>query len=412
VTALKAADGGRGAWPGNTVDGSRVVAIRAQSHLEGRNVGATRCTGAGRRDQSRGAHESWANQETHTVWVGSSLLIAKRSVPACKIPPATTTTLASMQVLTRIDEARVRELLAADEFFWLDLEAHSEDDIQTVARLFELEPLAVDDLHDISHSRARLHTYDGYMLLVYFAARPHTGIAETPEGLLLGVKLLVSGSYVVTIHMDPCDQLKELQARYERGASGSEEFVVFTILDSLTDSFFPVMSQIGDEIDDLEEEVIKVAKEEELETSRHIKRELIFLRTAINSQRDLFGRITDEIDSLPGLEQDARGHFRNTYDHLIRLSELNDNYRELLASVRDIYVSTVSNRLNEIMKRLTIVATLFLPLTFVTGFFGQNFRWMVDHVDSFASFAIFGIGSLLVAVVLFLVLVRRSESIG
>jgi len=316
-----------------------------------------------------------------------------------------------VQVLTQLDEQTIRELLAHDEFFWLDLTGPSQDEVSTIARLLELEPLAVDDLHDVSHSRARLHTYGDYMLLVYFAARPHTGTAESPEDLLLGVKLLVSGRYVVTIHKDPSDELNDLRGRYERGASGSEEYVVFTILDALTDSFFPVMDQIGDEIDELEEEVIQVAQKSELERSRHIKRELIFLRSTINSQRDLFGRITDEIETLPGLEQDARGHYRNTYDHLIRLSELNDNYRELLASVRDIYVSTVSNRLNEIMKRLTVVATLFLPLTFLTGFFGQNVAWMVKHVDSLAAFLVFGVGSCLAAIVIFAILVRRSETI-
>jgi magnesium transporter len=316
-----------------------------------------------------------------------------------------------MQVLTALDEARITELRARDEFFWLDLTAPADSDLETLARLFELDPLAVDDIHDPSHERARLHPYGDYMLIVYFAARPHSGIAESAKELMLEVRLLVSGSYVVTLHEEPCDALAELQSRYERGARGSEEFVVYTILDALTDSFFPVLSEVGEEIDGLEEDVIRVAKEEELERSRHIKRELIFLRTTINSQRDLFSRITNEIDNLPGLEQDARDHYRNTYDHLIRLAELNDNYRELLASVRDIYVSTVSNRLNEIMKRLTVVATLVLPLTFITGFFGQNFKWMTDHVESFASFAGFGLGLLLVSVVVFWVWVRRSEAI-
>jgi magnesium transporter len=315
-----------------------------------------------------------------------------------------------MQVLTSLDEAQIKELHARDEFFWLDLTGPTDSDKEALARVLELDTLALDDLHDVSQTRARLNTYGDYMLIVFFAAKPHTGRADSALDLLIEVHLLVSGGYVVSIHREPCDELAQLRSRFERGARGSEGFVVYTILDALTDSFFPVMSDIGDEIDELEEEVIRVAKEDELERSRHIKRELIFLRTTINSQRDLFSRITDEIETLPGLELDARDHFRNTYDHLIRLSELNDNYRELLASVRDIYVSTVSNRLNEIMKRLTVVATLFLPLTFTTGFFGQNFKWMVDHIDTFAAFAGFGIGSLVTALVIFFILVRRSEA--
>src|SRR5262249_43911177 len=163
----------------------------------------------------------------------------------------------------------------------------------------------------------------------------------------------------------------DLQKRIERDKRSSEESIVFSILDALTDTLFPVLSKIGDEIDDLEEDVFRDARPEQLEKTRHIKRELIFFRSTINSQRDLFGRLTNEIEDLPGLEPDEKHHYRNTYDHLIRLSELTDNYRELLTGVRDIYVSNVSNRLNEIMKTLTVIATVFLPLTFLTGFFGQ-----------------------------------------
>jgi magnesium transporter len=316
-----------------------------------------------------------------------------------------------MQVMTTLDQARIKELRARDEFFWLDLTGPSDADKEQLARVLELHALARDDLRDAGAAQARLHTYGDFMLIVYFAAKAHTGNADSPRDLLIEVHLLVSGSYVVTIHHESSDQLEQLRSRFQRGAEGSEEFVVYTILDALTDSFFPVMSTIGEEIDDLEEQVIQSAKEEALQHSRHIKRELILFRTTINSQRDIFGRMTDEIETLPGLQQDARDHFRNTYDHLIRLSELNENYRELLASVRDIYISSVSNRLNEIMKRLTVVATLFLPLTFITGFFGQNFGWLVDHIDTFTTFALWGFGTLLVAVVIFLVLVRRSEQI-
>jgi magnesium transporter len=337
----------------------------------------------------------------------------RASTPTVAIDRATAhgSRLAGVQVLTTLDVARIRELLEKEEFFWLDLTDPSDSHLETLTQLLSLEALAVDDLRDPSHYRARLHTYGEHMQIVFFAARAHARTAESPSELMLEVKLLVSGDWVVTIHEESRDDLKQVQSRFERGAKGSEEYVVYTILDVLTDSFFPLMSQIGDEIDDLEDEVIRDATEDQLERSRHIKRELIFLRTAINSQRDLFGRITDEIDTLPGLEQDAKDHFRNTYDHLIRLSELNDNYRELLASVRDIYVSSVSNRLNEIMKRLTVVATLFLPLTFITGFFGQNFGWMTDHIESFAAFALLGLGLLLVSVVFFWVWARRSEAV-
>jgi magnesium transporter len=314
-----------------------------------------------------------------------------------------------MEVLTEFDDGRIRELLARDEFFWLDLTDPSEADLETLGRLVELDELALDDMNDFSHERARLHTYGDYMLLVYFAAHHEAAVATEAKERVTEVHMLVSGGYVATVHHRPVADLAELQTRFRRDTRSSEESIVFSILDALTDTFFPVLSTIGDEIDDLEEEVIRDASTKQLDKSRHVKRELIFLRGTINSQRDLFGRVTNEIEDLPGLQVDEKHHYRNTHDHLIRLSEVIDNYRELLTGVRDIYMSTVSNRLNEIMKRLTVVATIFLPLTFVTGFFGQNFKWLTDHVESSQSFLFFGPGLLLVSLVGFWIWFRRNR---
>jgi magnesium transporter len=326
-------------------------------------------------------------------------------------PPVGATTLAHMEVLTSLDEARVRDLRGRDEFFWLDLTNPSETEVGMLGSLFELDELALDDLRDFSHVRARLNTYGEYMLVVYFAAHHDSESVAEAKQRVLEVHLLVSGAYVVTVHHRPVDELDGLRRRFERGSGSTEESVVFSILDALTDSFFPVLTKISDEIDDLEEDVIRDASTEQLDQSRHVKRELIFLRSTINSQRDLFGRITNEIEDLPGLQVDEKHQFRNAYDQLIRLSEMIDNYRELLAGVRDIYVSTISNRLNQIMERLTIVATLFLPLTFLTGFFGQNFGWLVLHIRSFASFMVFGVGLLVLSLVGLWFGFRRSQVI-
>jgi magnesium transporter len=120
----------------------------------------------------------------------------------------------------------------------------------------------------------------------------------------------------------------------------------------------------------------------------------VALRRVVSPQRDLLARRTDDILELPGLESDTRNYFRDVYDHMLRISDSIDSYRDLLASTRDAYLSMVSNRLNSISKQLTIVATIFLPLAFVTGLFGQNFKWMTDHIQSFAAFATLGIGGL------------------
>ena len=122
----------------------------------------------------------------------------------------------------------------------------------------------------------------------------------------------------------------------------------------------------------------------------------------------MLARAMDQMVQVPGLEPGTSDYFRDVYDHLIRISEQIDSYRDLLTGAMDVYLSTVSNRLNHVIKQLTVVATIFLPLTFVTGFFGQNFGWMVEHVDTLEAFLIFGVGGVIVPVAVMLMLFRRS----
>ena len=117
----------------------------------------------------------------------------------------------------------------------------------------------------------------------------------------------------------------------------------------------------------------------QLEEITALRRELVELRRVVTPQRDLLARGVDDILEIPGLEADSRNYFRDVYDHAIRISDQIDSYRDLLAGTRDAYLSVVSNRLNQITKQLTVVATIFLPLSFIVGFFGQNFKWLVDQ---------------------------------
>ena len=126
-------------------------------------------------------------------------------------------------------------------------------------------------------------------------------------------------------------------------------------------------------------------------------------------QRDMLARHIDDILEMPGLEADSRNYFRDVYDHAIRISDQIDSYRDLLLGSRDAYLSVISNRLNEITKQLTVVATIFLPLSFVVGFFGQNFGWMVRNIDSAADFWVIGGGSLVLSVMVLFVWFRRGS---
>jgi magnesium transporter len=309
-----------------------------------------------------------------------------------------------MRVLDRIDRGAIAELRQRDEFFWLDLAGVTRAQTKELGETFDLHPLVMEDIRE-PDQRPKLDEYGDYVLLVFYGA----GRQDDGSAKLIEVECVISGGFIITCHEGACDELTQLHEFFEkRSDPGSEQFIVYRVLDTLTDTFFPVLASIDDEIDELENEVIEKPSDEQLQRIFRLKRLLVSLRKVVTPQRDLFARATDNIMDLPGLEAGTRDYLRDVYDHLIRISDLIDSYRDLLTGAMDVYLSTVSNRLNAVMKQLTIIATIFLPLTVVTGFFGQNFGWLVDHIKSFEVFAVYGIGGLLVPCVILFVWFRRS----
>ena len=173
------------------------------------------------------------------------------------------------------------------------------------------------------------------------------------------------------------------------------------------DSFFPILAEFDDRIDELEDGIFRRADDEQLQELFAMKRLLVGLRKAVSPQRDTFARVSGGIAQLPGFVDDDERYFRDVYDHLIRISDLIDSYRDLLTGAMDVYLSTVSNRLNDVMKKLTVIATIFLPLAWITGLFGQNFGWLVRNIGSLGAFLVFGVGVELAVIVTMLVFFRR-----
>jgi magnesium transporter len=151
---------------------------------------------------------------------------------------------------------------------------------------------------------------------------------------------------------------------------------------------------------------------EQLAELLQYKSSLIAVRRVIAPQRDLFAGLSSGVTTLPGFDEESQRYFRDVYDHLIRLADLVDSYRDLLSGTTDAYLSVVSNQLNQVMKQLTIIATVFLPLSFLTGFFGQNFAWMVNHIGSWEAFVVVGLGTELFAVVALMSLFFRRGWLG
>lgn len=309
-----------------------------------------------------------------------------------------------MRLLDRIDREEISGLLKRDEYFWLDLTGPGEDEVSQLADLFSFHPLALEDTLK-RNQRPKLEDFGDYMFLVYYGA-------TTKEGGAVGleeVHAFLSGGYIVTTHNHPCKVLEEARERLSAQKPRSEQFVVYRVLDGLTDSFFPVLERLDDRMEQLDSEIFEAATSVHLEQITALRRDLVTLKRVAEPQRDLLARGVDDILEIPGLEADSRNYFRDVYDHAIRISDQIDSYRDLLAGTRDAYLSIVSNRLNQITKQLTVVATVFLPLSFLVGFFGQNFKWMVEGISSEADFIVLGIGSLVLSVIGLLAWFRRGS---
>ncbi|HEX4186903.1 MAG TPA: magnesium/cobalt transporter CorA [Solirubrobacteraceae bacterium] len=313
--------------------------------------------------------------------------------------------------LNRIDEKAIKELLASDHFFWLDLTAPTADDIESLRALFGFHPLALEDAREFGQ-RPKLDSYGDYTFLVFYGARDVEDPAAASSavgGFLREVQLFVSGKYVVTLHRDELPALDEQRAKLAGVVLHSEQFLLYRVFDALTDSFFPLLARMDDQIDELEDAVLAGPTDEQLQRLFGMKRELVAMRKVVTPQRDLFARSIDELAELPGLQLDERDYFRDVYDHLIRISDLIDSYRDLLSNTTDLYLSTVGNRQNEVMKQLAIVGTIFLPLSFITGFFGMNFTWLVAKAISPTwTFFVLGIGSMLVTCVALVLFFKRK----
>jgi magnesium transporter len=300
--------------------------------------------------------------------------------------------------------------LAGKEFFWLDLDDEADGTVtELLGTHFGFHPLAVQAAERFAQ-RPRFDDYDDFVYLVARGADPETtGKAE--------VHCFWSSTYVVTVHRGECPSIAAVRERIGRhrasDAASPQIVIVYLVIDSLVESFFPVLADFDDRIDALEDDILKAPTEEQLGILFDMKRSLMDMRKVITPQRDMMASINSGVTELPGMTDEASRYFRDLYDHLIRMSDLVDSYRDLLTSVMDTHLSTVSNRLNVVMKQLAIIATVFLPLSFLTGFFGQNFNYLVNHllIPSW-TFWVIGVGTEVIAVGLLYMLFRRRGWLG
>jgi magnesium transporter len=294
----------------------------------------------------------------------------------------------------------VAERLQSGECFWLDLQDPTSTDLDLLRDPFGFHPLTLEDSEHFEQ-RPKIEDYEDYVFLVIYGPSPD-------EDGLVEVHCFYSERYLVTVRRDDSPTLEALRARFEHNLTlfPRGPRLLYEVLDRLVDDFFPVLDQLDDRLDLIEEHMFSSPKPEHLEDIFRMKSRLVRLRRVVAPQRDVLARLTGPGSELPGLTVEDERYFRDVYDHLVRLAEEIDGDRELANSAIDAYLSTSSNRLNATTKQLTVIATIFLPLSFLTGFFGQNFAWMVGEVSSLEAFLLLGIGLEVLMVIALLVVFR------
>ena len=289
--------------------------------------------------------------------------------------------------------------LKDDKLLWLDLADTGPDTIALLREVFKIHPLAVEDAQEFDQ-RPKVEDYDNFVYVVAYGAR---GLDQP----FVEVHCFYAEHFFVSVHRDEMPAVTDACRALSRLPTDRRLVALYRLLDSLVDTMFPFLSAFDDRIDELQDQVFVKPTEDALAAMFALKRQLVDMRKLVTPQRDMVASMLSQVVAIPGMTSDTERYIRDLYDHLIRISDMVDSYRDLLSGSLDAYMSVVSNRLNDVMKQLTIIATVFLPLSFLTGFFGQNFGWMVQRLGSLGVFLGLGLGTEVLAALGLLLLFRR-----
>jgi magnesium transporter len=287
--------------------------------------------------------------------------------------PTTKIQLESMPALEPAHRDAERLVVQKRGLLWIDLINPTEAELDRLQKAFEFHPLSIEDSSHF-RQRAKIDSYDGYLFITLYS---HHFDKETDEILDNELHVFLGSNYLVTIHRTPLPALSQARARYERESEPYKkgpDFFLYLIGDELVDSYFPLLDEVEGKIDELEEEIETDPSQRVMRAIFSMKQELIQLRKAAGPQREVFNALSTRHYDL--IDKRLAVYFQDVYDHIVRIYEMIETHRDLLGNALDAYYSATSTRLNEVMKRLTLIATIFMPLTVITGLGGVNFRHM------------------------------------
>lgn len=276
------------------------------------------------------------------------------------------------------DPAECSEYLDTETVSWVDVKGlGSEQILQGVGTVFGLHPLVLEDVVNVPQ-RPKVEEYNNQLLVI---SRMVT-LRESGHGFVSEqVSFILGKNYLLTVQEEPeydCFGPVQDRIRLSKGNIRKQgaDYLAYSLLDAVIDGFFPVLESYGEVLEDLEDEVVFTPTRKTLGKIHSIKRDLLALRRAIWPQRDAINILIRDSNEL--ISEEVRIYLRDCYDHTVQVLDMVETYREVATSLMDVYLSAVGNRMNEVMKLLTVISSIFIPLTFIAGLYGMNFDTSVS----------------------------------
>lgn len=260
------------------------------------------------------------------------------------------------------------------KILWLDLIAPDEHDYQKLQDQFNFHHLALEDTTRPQH-RPKLESYHSYYFVIFYCIEA----ADNGRLVTKSLNLFIGPNYLVTIHNEPIPQIKETLRRWtDKNSPLGQDLgaLVYALLDALVDDYFPVIDTIADRVEDLEAKIFEEFDENALQDIFTLKKDLLTVRRVVSPERDILNVMLRR--EIPVFDVDDMAYLQDVYDHIVRITDSLDTYRDLLSSSLDTFLSVQSNRLNQVVKVLTVTSIVLMSVTLVAGIYGMNFTHMPE----------------------------------
>jgi len=282
---------------------------------------------------------------------------------------------------------------------WININGLNDvDAIGTIGNYFDLHPLLIEDILNTNH-RPKLEEFENCV----FVTLKMLGISKDNDTIISEqVSFVLGTNWVLSFQEIKGDVFGHIRERIRESKGNvryrSADYLLYRLIDTVVDNYFFVTEHINERIENLEEKVLETADTNTLNEIQGLKKEIIGLRKVINPLRDSVGALHSDTGLI---QNETRRYFRDVYEHIIHLNESLDSQRDLLASLMDLHLSGVSNKMNKVMQLLTIISTIFIPLTFIAGVYGMNFSYMPELDWKYSYFVVWGLMIILFIAMIF-----------